>query len=264
MITSTSNATIRNIRLLKNRKQRDEFQMAYIEGIRVVRSAIDLQPHLIKNLIFAPELLTSSSTKQVIINAQKQGLPIIEVSKQVFHKISNRDGPQGIAAVVRQNWISLEDALLVNNSIWVALTASGNPGNIGTILRTIDAIGGTGMILLGSSADPWDLTSVRASTGAIFNCQLIRSNWRELKIWATEKNISLIGATDEANNNYRTVEYPNNTILVMGSEQFGLDPLQKKECEKLVSLPMIGSVDSLNLSIACSVILYEIMSQQMF
>tara|TARA_B100000530_G_C15919921_1_gene472746 strand:+ start:1425 stop:2219 length:795 start_codon:yes stop_codon:yes gene_type:complete len=263
MITSTSNATIRSIRSLNNRKYRDELQIGYVEGIRVVRSAIELQSHLIEKIILAPDLLTSASTKQVIQKAQKDDISIIEVSKQVFQKISKRDGPQGIAAIVRQNWTTLEDIIPENNSLWVALASSGNPGNIGTILRTLDAVGGSGIILLGPSADPWDPTSIRASTGAIFNCTLIRSNWSKLKKWAQFNNFSLIGATDEATANYRTIEYPNNTILVMGSEQSGLDIAQKKECSNLVSLPMIGSVDSLNLSVACSIILYEIMSQQM-
>ena len=262
MITSTSNSTIRTIRSLSIRNQRDTLLMAYVEGIRVVRSAIELKPHLIEKIILAPDLLTSTDTKQVIRNAQQEEIPIIEVSKQIFQKISKRDGPQGIAAVVKQDWRSLKEIIPENNSLWVALTSSGNPGNIGTILRTIDAVGAAGIILLGPSADPWDPTSIRASTGAIFNCTLIRSNWLELKEWAAATNFSLIGATDEARDNYQNFNYPNNTVLVMGSEQLGLSITQKKECSNLVAVPMVGSVDSLNLSVACSIILYEIMSQQ--
>tara|TARA_B100000029_G_scaffold510093_2_gene600817 strand:- start:2475 stop:3266 length:792 start_codon:yes stop_codon:yes gene_type:complete len=261
MITSTANSTIRIIRSLSVRKQRDLLQMAYVEGIRVVRSVIELKPHLIENIILSSDLLTSTDTKRVIQQAQKNNIAIIEVSKQIFQKISKRDGPQGIAAVVRQDWRSLEDIIPEDNLLWVALTSSGNPGNIGTILRTIDAVGGSGLILLGPSADPWDPTSIRASTGAIFNSTLIRSNWLEFKNWASQNNYHLIGATDEAKVNYRKINYPNKTVLVMGSEQFGLDISQKKDCSELVSIPMIGSVDSLNLSIACSVILYEIMGQ---
>ena len=164
IIASQSNAKIKEIRSLRQRKEREQTGLAFIEGIRIVAEAITL-PGAVKMLVVAPELLTSTFGQE-IVQAQKQsGTPCLEVTAEVFKSISLKDGPQGIGAVVYQRWESLARVRLSDERCWVALDAVQDPGNLGTILRTADAVGAAGAILLGNATDPYDPGAVRASTG---------------------------------------------------------------------------------------------------
>ena len=259
MITSASNSQIKEIRKLSQRKFRKESGLFYVEGLRTITSALE-QHAAIENVIFCIELLESEFGKALLARAQKKGIPNLEVSRSVFESFSLKEGPQGICAVVRQN---IQD-LLANSSLsglWVALEGVQDPGNLGSILRTLDAVGGNGLILIGESTDAFHPTSVRASTGAIFSLQLFQADTAAFINWRKNQSIELIGAVCGEVSDYRSYNYAENTVLLMGSEQKGLPDSLQQVCSALITIPMIGSVDSLNLANATSVLLYEFYNQ---
>lgn len=255
IITSSSNTQIKMIRKLKERKYRSESGLFFLEGIRIVIEALN-SPGLISQMIVARELINNSKSEEAIDKAESDGIPILEVSAEVFHSISGKDGPQGLAATGRQKWAVLDE----NDStgIWIALYEVADPGNLGTILRTLDGMGGKGVILLDHCTDPYDPSAIRASMGAIFSKQLVKMDTPDFISWSKKKNKTLVGTSDAAKNDYRSYHYPQDAILVMGSEREGIPDDLAKACHSIVSIPMMGSADSLNLAVASSIILYEI------
>lgn len=262
MITSTSNSRVRDIRSLQRRKERDSRGLAYVEGIRTVLGALESDLGDVALLIVAPDLLTSDHALEAIKAAEQRRIERLDVSPEVFKTLSNRDGPQGLAAVVRQRWLSLRSLELEDGDIWIALTAVADPGNLGTILRTADAAGASGIILLENSTDPWAHSAMRASTGAIFTRHLVRAEWPAFIAWAREQSVTVVGATDDAESSYRDADYGSRTVLLMGSEREGLSAQQREACDRLVAIPMHGQVDSLNLGVAASLVLYEVLHQR--
>jgi RNA methyltransferase, TrmH family len=260
MITSTANEQVKLIRKLRERKYRAETGTFYIEGIRIVREAM-LQPERIKTLIVAPELLQSVSAEVALNEVTSKGVSVLEVGKEVFESFGLKENPQGLAAVVKQTWGSLNSLDVDSMSLWVGLDAIADPGNLGTIMRTMDAVGARGIFLIGDCTDPYDLAAVRGSMGAVFRVQFIKTSPESFISWKQARNIRVYGTSDAAKVDYQTVEYPENMILMMGSERQGLSQELLRCCDEMVSIPMAGKSDSLNLAVATAVTLYEIFNQ---
>ena len=260
IISSQSNPRIKQIRSLRNRQEREQTSLFFIEGIRIVGEAVQLGAE-VKTLVVAPDLLKSSFGQEIIQAQRERGVPCIEVTTDVFKSISVKEGPQGIGAVVCQRWESLEQLRLTNESCWVALDAAQDPGNIGTILRTSDAVGNAGLILLGNCADPYDPVAIRASMGAIFSQRLVKASFSAFAQWKRLHNYIVVGTSGAAANDYREVSYRSPLVLLMGSERLGLSSGQQAICDMLVKIPMVGRSDSLNLAVATSLVLYEIFYQ---
>jgi RNA methyltransferase, TrmH family len=261
MITSAANERVKWLRKLQDRKARQESGLFYIEGLRIVTEAVQ-QGAAIETLVVAPELLRSDFGQQLVTNQQNAGRAVIEVSGEVFQRLSLKEGPQGLAAVVRQEWQDLADVRVEAGQTWVALDAVADPGNLGTILRTHDAVGGQGVILLDQSTDPYDLSAVRASMGALFTQRLVRASFAEFVDWKQRVEVALVGTSGAAVQDYHTYQYPDGLVLLMGSERQGLQAHHLAVCDALVSIPMQGKSDSLNLAVATAVVLYEILNQR--
>jgi len=255
IITSQHNPRIKQIRALRQRKERDQTGLAFIEGIRIVAEATAL-PDTIETLVVAPELLSSSFAQELAQAQQSQGIPCLEVTAEIFGSLSVKEGPQGIGAVIRQRWESLEQIALSDEFCWVALDAVQDPGNLGTILRTCDAVGCSGIMLLGQSTDPYDATALRASMGAIFTQRLVKASFADFIAWKQWHGYTVVGTSGAAASDYQSAAYRFPTILLMGSERLGLSPDQQAACDLVVSLPMVGRADSLNLAVATGVMLY--------
>ncbi|MBX3063524.1 MAG: RNA methyltransferase [Anaerolineae bacterium] len=261
MLTNSSNPTIKRIRALKNRRERDDSGLTFIEGIRIVGEAVQMGAQ-IDSLIVAPDLLTSDFAHDLIRQQQRRNVSVIEVSAGVFESISAKDGPQGIGAVIRQRWDLLDSLTLREGDLWIALDSAQDPGNIGTILRTADAVAVKGLMLLGHSADPYDPAAIRASMGAVFSLGLIRADFAAFAAWKRRINVPVIGTSDKAAADYQDIRYPSPLILMMGSERQGLAPELLPLCDQMARIPMVGRSDSLNLAVATSVMLYEIFNQR--
>lgn len=257
IITSQSNPKIKHIRALRYRKEREQSGLAFIEGIRIVAEAAAL-PDTIETLVVAPELLTSSFAQEIAAEQQAKGVSYLEVTPEVFTSLSLKEGPQGIGAVIHQRWETLTNVRLSREFCWVALDAVQDPGNLGTILRTCDAVGCSGVILLGQSTDPYDPTSLRASMGAIFSQRLVRVNFDGFITWKKQHGYTVIGTSGSSSTDYQFPVYHFPTILLVGSERLGLSSEQQAACDLVVSLPMVSRADSLNLSVATGVMLYEL------
>ena len=261
-ITSTSNPRIKEIRALRQRKERAESGLAFIEGIRIVADALR-HPGTVESLIVAPDLLTSSYAQELLQEQQAAGIPCLEVSAEVFQSLSLKDGPQGIGAVIHQRWESLDAVKLTRNDFcWVALDAVQDPGNLGTILRTCDAVGCTGIILLGHSTDPYDPTALRGSMGAVFSQRLVRASYDSFVTWKQQHDYMIAGTSDAATDDYTKAPYRFPLVLLMGSERQGLAPALQDACDLTVSIPMVGQSDSLNLAVATGVMLYELFNRR--
>lgn len=259
-ITSLANPTIKQIRALRQRKERERSGLFFVEGIRLVGEAVQTGAP-IEALIYAPELLTSAFAHEMVAAQLGRGVAGLEVSAEVFRSLAQKEGPQGLAAVVRQQWQSLAAVQPVAGPGWVALDAVQDPGNLGTILRTADAVGCSGLILIGPATDPYDPTTLRASMGALFSLQLVQTDSEEFAGWRQQSTLPLIGTSDAATRDYRDFGYPTPLVLLMGSERAGLRPELQALCDDMVSIAMVGRSDSLNLAVATGVVLYEIFYQ---
>lgn len=261
LITSRTNPAIKDIRALRERKERARTGLFFIEGIRLVLEAAQLNAD-IETLVTAPDLLKSDAARQMIEQQRARGVPVLDVSADVFSSLSHKEGPQGVGAVVRQRWQPLAALSAADAWCWVALDEPQDPGNIGTILRTADAMGCGGVMLLGHSADPFDPSALRASMGAIFSQRLIKTSFADLLDWARAQGVMLAGTSDRGAAGYRDATYRFPLVLLMGSEREGLSAEQQAACDVMARIPMTGRSDSLNLAVATGVMLYELLARR--
>ena len=261
IISSITNSRIKYIRSLAHRQEREKPQLFFVEGIRIVAEAIQLHAK-IHTLVYAPYLLKSQFGMELVRQQEQQGTACLEVSADVFKSLSVKDGPQGLGAVVHQRWDQLAHLQGDEGLCWIALDAAQDPGNIGTILRTSDAVGCAGLLLLGQCADPYDPGALRASMGAIFSQRLVKASFADFAQWKHERGITVVGTSDKGSVNYRTTTYAGPLVLLMGSEREGLSQEQQAICDTMVHIPMVGRSDSLNLAVATGVVLYEIFYQK--
>jgi TrmH family RNA methyltransferase len=267
-LLSHNNPRIKQIRkLLAYRKERQSSKLFIVEGIRHVGEAIDARVG-VEYICYAPHLLTSDYAQQLIQEQSQSGVPCLAVDSSTFDQISEKEHPQGILAVVRQPDIKLE-SLNPKHFAWgVALVAPQDPGNIGTILRTIDAVGASGLLLLDDPsanqfcADAYHPNSVRASMGSIFWHPLVSATFTDFSHWVKDTGYTIYGTSAHARQDYLQVEkFSHPLILLMGSEREGLTPSQSAICDVMLKMPMKGHVTSLNLAVATGVMLYRILEK---
>jgi RNA methyltransferase, TrmH family len=266
VITSFVNERIKSIRKLQDRKAREESGLFFLEGLRVVAEAIDQGAEL-DTLVVSPDLLKSAFGQDLVARQRAQGTSLLEVSSDIFKRLSLKEGPQGLAAVARQHWTPLEQVTFRPRSglasrTWVALDSVADPGNLGTILRTHDAVGGEGIILIDQSTDPYDPSAARASMGALFTQSLVKASLAQFRAWKQHTGIAVVGTSGAADSDYASFRYPDQMVLLMGSERQGLQEAHLALCDAIVSIPMVGASDSLNLAAATAVVLYEIFNQR--
>jgi len=246
--------------LAQQRKARAASGLFVVEGIRHVGEAIAAGA-AVEYLCYAPDLLTSEFALRLVAEQEGCGLPCYAVKPEVFASLAEKDHPAGILAVVRMRTERLEDLSPQNFPWGVALDAPQDPGNIGSILRTIDAAGASGLLLLGQAADPYHPSAVRASMGAIFWHPVVTATFEAFTAWAGRHAYHLYGTSAHASQDYREARYEKPCILLMGSERQGLSEAQAAACHTLLRMPMQGRVTSLNLAIATGVMLYEMLAK---
>jgi len=261
IITSFSNPKIKAIRKLNQKKFRQEMGIFFVEGLRSVGEAVQTGA-AIESLVIAPELLISGFGQSILDDPHLANLEHLEVSAEIFKTISHMQGSQGIGAVVHQNLTTLHEIKVKPDDLWIALDAIADPGNLGTIMRTADGVGARGVILLGQSTDPYDPIAVKASMGSLFSLVISQSSWEAFHKWKRKHDLTLVGTSDGATTDYKTVQYRRPTALLMGSERHGLPKHMLESCDHLVSIPMVGRSDSLNLAVAAGIMLYEIYDQK--
>ena len=260
LITSAANPRIKEIRKLRERKEQKRTGLFYMEGLRIIGEAFDKGAE-IETLVVCPELLKTDYALELWQRAQDRGMDILEVSRPVFESIAVKENPQGLAAAARTRFCRLED-LDVSHGIIVALTEVADPGNLGTIIRTADAVDCQGVILIGDCTSPYDIGSIRGTMGAVFSTKIVRTDLDTFLEWKRKTGLQLVGTSDKAATDYVDIAYRDPVILLMGSERAGMSPEEFEACDEIAAIPMMRSSDSLNLAVATGVMLYQIFNFQ--
>lgn len=260
-ITSRTNEKMKLARSLRKRKGRISTGAFLVEGVHHVGAAFEAGAQL-ENIFYSPEMLDSQYAQEVIKKASEQGIPCSSTSKEVFVTLAEKENPQGIVAVVHQERVNLSE-LHPGNFPWgVACVAPQDPGNLGTILRTIDAVGASGLILLNGGVDPYHPTTVRASMGALFRHPIVSASFVEFADWAGQHGYNIYGTSAKGKVNFGEMKgFERPMILLLGDERQGLTPEQAEVCGWLIRLPMHGKVTSLNLAVAAGVMLYGMLER---
>jgi len=256
LITSTSNPVIKQARALRQKKVRRESGLFLVEGIHHVGEVVEAGWD-VESVLYAPDTLTSSFAHDLISRLKFTPQP---VTQQVMESLADKDNPQGILAIVRQRHTAFSE--LQSSGSAVALVSAQDPGNVGTILRTMDAVGVDTLFLLEGGVELYHPTVVRASMGALFWKMVVQSSFSNFLSWAKERQYQLIGTSARANGEYHNHIPGSPWALVLGNEQKGLSTEYLKACDVAVSLPMKGRASSLNLSIAAGVLLYQFMEKK--
>jgi TrmH family RNA methyltransferase len=259
-ITSLSNPLIKQARALRQKKARDESGLFLVEGILHTGEAA-AAGWQIESLLYCPARLKSDYGRELVERLAARHVHTQPVSETVFESFSEKENPAGIAALVRQKHLRLDQ--FPPFRLAVALVSPQDPGNIGTILRSIDATGADGLILLEGGADLYHPSTVRASMGSLFWKPIASASFAEFAAWARVGDFRIIGTSAHTASTL-VVGRPapsQPTLLLLGSEQKGLSPDQLSICTDLLSLPMRGRATSLNLAVAAGVFLYMLTSE---
>ena len=254
-ITSLSNPTVKAARALHLRKEREESGLFLAEGLKIVAEAHELGRHP-KILMFGPEAREHPLLKTIAAATAKAGGEVVEVGRDILEKVSRRENPQTVVGVFEQRFGKLAELDPRSASCWVALQAVRDPGNLGTIVRTADAAGCGGVILVGDCCDPYSVEAVRATMGSIFAVPLYKATVAEFLAWRKNWPGSVVGTLLTATVDHRSASYRRPAMILMGNEQAGLPPELAAACDVNVKIPMRGRADSLNLSVATGIMIY--------
>lgn len=258
IITSLTNDRIKAIRALEMRKVRKETGLFVAEGTSLLVTARD-HGFVPETLVYQAGAAGGGVARGLVKHALEAGSDVLEVSEPVLAKLASKDNPQSLLGVFRQQFAPAPDpAKLTSADTWLALEEIRDPGNLGTIIRTADAVGLSGIILVGTTCDPYALESIRATMGSIFAVPIVKldrdSFFTLAKAWPGE----VIGTHLDAREDFRRTQYNGRELIVMGSEGPGLSGGAAAVCSTLVKIPMAGALDSLNLAIATALMLYQV------
>ncbi|MDV4158329.1 RNA methyltransferase [Rhizobium brockwellii] len=256
-VTSLANPIIKDIKALTNKKSREESGTFLAEGLKLVIDAIELG-WAIRTLVYAKAAKGKPLVEQMAAKTVASGGLVLEVSEKVIASITRRDNPQMVVGIFEQRWTPLKGIRLSDGETWVALDRVRDPGNLGTIIRTADAAGASGIILLGETTDPFSLETVRATMGSVFAVPVARATPEEFIAWRKSAGVSVVATHLAGAVDYRTIDYRKKpVVLLMGNEQSGLPEQLAREADALARIPQQGRADSLNLAVATAVMLFE-------
>jgi RNA methyltransferase, TrmH family len=245
-------------KLHQNRSYRDASKLFYLEGVKNFISAVDQQLDIV-TILFSEKLLTAPIARKLVRRSRRAGVPTLNITPEQFRRrISHTERASGIAAIARQPWTKLSTVSPESGLCWIALETVRSAGNLGTLIRTSEAVGGAGFMLIGDRIDPFDPDVIRASMSGLFSQRFVRTSFPALTKWLGQHHCQMIGASPDGEKDLHQFEYPPATLLFLGEERQGLTPQQRDLCQHLVRIPMVGRADSLNLGVAGSLLLYEV------
>ena len=256
-VTAFSNTTVKRLRSLRDKKARREEGLFLAEGLRILAEARD-SGRLPEIVAFSAEGAKHPLAAEIIAATEAAGGDAIETTADILSKMSGKDNPQMLLGAYRQPDTELSAIERTNGPLWIVAQSLRDPGNIGTILRTGDAVGAGGLILIDDSADPFSVEAVRASMGAIFTQHVATARWGEFLSWLRSGKGQLVGTSLKATHDYLDARYEQPCFLLIGNEQQGLPADYEAECDLLVKIPMAGRADSLNAAIAAAVMAFAI------
>jgi TrmH family RNA methyltransferase len=256
-VTAFSNTTVKRLRSLRDKKARRTEGLFLAEGLRIIAEARDAG-QLPEIIAFSAQGAAHPLAAEIISATEDAGGEAIETSADILSKMSGKDNPQMLLGAYRQRETAIEQIDRSTAPLWIVAQALRDPGNIGTILRTADAVGAGGLILLDDCADPFSVEAVRASMGAVFTQQVASARWDDFLAWLRCGPGQLVGTSLKATQDYLEAEYRQPCFLLIGNEQQGLPPEYEVACDSLVKIPMAGRADSLNAAVATAVMAFAI------
>lgn len=244
------------IKALGGRGVRDRQRCFWAEGIRNFISACDAGLRL-EVILYSPILLKCPLAEKLIRQRRAAGEHVLRVSPEEFRTVGSARQASGVGAIARQHWRVLSQATLTHGCCWLVISHLRTPGNLGTILRTAEAVNVRGVIFVGELADPFDPGVVRASMGGLMRLPIFRTSVEAFQLWVEQHDVDVIGLSPDGERQWSEVALTSNTALFIGEERAGLKDAERGLCDSMVSLPIAGKADSLNVAAATSVMLYE-------
>lgn len=250
---------------LRDRRSRDKTGLFLIEGYRELLRAMD-GGHPVQSLFLCPALFLGSNESALIERIRATGAQVYECSEQAFRKISYRDRPDGLLAIAPQKVSKLSELSTIlqakESPFLVVAEAIEKPGNLGTILRSSDAVGLDALIVCDRCTDVHNPNVVRASVGTLFTVPVIDAESQETIHWLKEQGIKILAATPSAEVEYTDVDMTQPLAIAVGTEQLGLSDLWMDQADIRVKIPMCGTADSLNVAMATTLLMYEALRQR--
>lgn len=256
-VTAFSNTTVKRLRSLRDKKARRSEGMFLAEGLRIIAEARD-SGRLPEIVAFSAEGAKHKLAADIIAATEAAGGEAIETTPDILSKMSGKDNPQMLLGAYRQPDTALERVDRSAAQLWICAQALRDPGNIGTILRTGDAVGAGGLMLIDECADPFSVEAVRASMGAVFTQQIATASWDAFVAWLRSGPGQLVGTSLKATTDYLVAAYDQPCFLLIGNEQQGLPSAYEDQCDLLVKIPMAGRADSLNAAVAAAVMAFAV------
>jgi TrmH family RNA methyltransferase len=258
-ITAFSNPLVKQVRGLRDKKNRRREGLFMAEGLRILTEARDAG-HVPRILFYGSE--TRHSLLDALIgDTEAAGGEAIETNADILHKLSGKDNPQIVLGVYEEFPTDLSAIDRTSAGLWIVAQSLRDPGNLGTILRTGDAVGAGGLILVDDCVDPFSVEAVRASMGALFTQKIAAVDWAGFLAWLRSGEGKLIGTSLKATQDYQQPRYGRPSFILVGNEAQGLPEPYEAECDTLVKIPMLGKADSLNAAVATAVMAYEVINQ---
>tara|TARA_R110000782_G_scaffold167129_9_gene259278 strand:- start:23085 stop:23915 length:831 start_codon:yes stop_codon:yes gene_type:complete len=263
-ITGFSNPLVKRVRALREKKHRKREGLFLAEGLRILTEARE-EGVLPEMLFHADDAPLYPLARELVDAVDAAGGEVISTSADILAKISGKDNPQTLVGVYPDQLTPLAQLDRRAADIWIVAQSLRDPGNLGTILRTGDAVGAGGLILVDECVDPFSVEAVRASMGALFTQKIVQCGWDDFMRWLRADSDSapgmLIGTSLKATQDYQQPQYAAPAFLLVGNEAQGLPESYEQQCDLLVKIPMLGKADSLNAAVATAVMAYEIRSQ---
>lgn len=259
-ITAFSNPLVKQVRGLRDKKHRRREGLFMAEGLRILTEAHEagFVPRI---LFFAGKAPPHPLLDALIGETEAAGGEAIATTVDILHKLSGKDNPQTVIGVYAEFDTALARIDRSAASIWIVAQSLRDPGNLGTILRTGDAVGAGGLILVDECVDPFSVEAVRATMGALFTQSIATATWDEFVAWLRSGPAELIGTSLNATQDFRTPRYGRPAFILVGNEAQGLPAPYEAACDTLVKIPMLGKADSLNAAVATAVMAYEVLGQ---
>jgi RNA methyltransferase, TrmH family len=259
LITSTQNPKIKSLLLLEKPRERRKQCLFVVEGAKEVRMALEAG-YKIGNIFYCDEIIDKHESADLL----REDKLLVPVSKEVFDKIAIRESTGGILAVAEQKTHRLEEIRLSKNPLILVLEAVEKPGNLGAILRTADAAGVDAVIICDPQTDFYNPNVIRSSVGCVFTKQIASATSDETISWLKKHGIKIFCTYLKASKPYHETDFTQPTAIVMGTEAIGLSDIWVKNASANIIIPMQGKIDSMNVSNAAAVVVFEAMRQRGF
>jgi TrmH family RNA methyltransferase len=258
-ITSHQNPKIKNVLALEKAREREQQNVFLLEGIKELTLAIEGK-YVINTVFFCPQIISTEAILEIVAEENL----LIPVQQNVFEKIAYRDSTGGVIAIVQQKKHTLENIQLRKNPLVLILESVEKPGNLGAILRTADAANVDAVIICDPQTDFYNPNVIRSSVGCIFTTQIASSTSQETIAWLNKNEINIFATSLESSTAYHTIDFTRPSAIIMGTESTGLSDTWIQAATNTVVIPMRGKIDSMNVSNAAAVIVFEACRQRGF